>query len=346
MISYLDEKLLIQTCRNDEGSYITPSVVDLSDVNPMVGQYAKDTKMLFPHSVLDFFKSQMGRQHPIRYYNYDMSVYRETTAVDLSAKVLRYLANYASDETASKVSHAVITVPAYFRVAEKRATLEAAEKAGFEHVWLMEEPVAAAVYYGYKGNKKETVLVYDLGGATFDVSAVEIDGYYYDCFLCDGDIQLGGKDWDNCMQDIIKRKLMNAWEMDEIDLMFELDDEDNAEIALKAEEAKRELTSQMSTDIKFNLNAGRAQFEVTRQEFEVETKSLLDRTIAIIRSVKEKAEVKGKKITKILLVGGSSYMPQVQERLTAEFPDVEVPDPMDPNLVVSKGAAYYGKLRF
>ncbi len=336
VISYLDENLLIQTCRNDKGSDITPSVVDLSDVNPLVGQDAKDNKVFYPHSVLDFFKREMGQGHAAKYYgeNFD----KETTAIDLSAEVLKYLAKYASDSTGSKVGVVVITVPAYFGTEQKEATKEAAEKAGFDSVHLIEEPTAAAVYYGYKGDKKETVLVYDLGGGTFDVVAVEIDGYNYDCFAVEGDEQLGGKDWDSCMQEIIKRKLVDAG-IDEGDL----DDEDNAEIALKAEKAKQALTSQMTTDIKFKLNAGRAQFEVTRQEFEAETKSLLDRTIATTRSVKEAAEAKGKKITKILMVGGSSYMPQVQERLTAEFPDVEVPNPMDPNMAVSKGAAYYGK---
>ena len=336
VISYLDENLLIQTCRNDKGSDITPSVVDLSDVNPLVGQDAKDNKVFYPHSVLDFFKREMGQGHSAKYYgeNFD----KETTAIDLSAEVLKYLAKYASDSTGSKVGVVVITVPAYFGTEQKEATKEAAEKAGFDSVYLIEEPTAAAVYYGYKGDKKETVLVYDLGGGTFDVVAVEIDGYNYDCFAVEGDEQLGGKDWDSCMQEIIKRKLVDAG-IDEGDL----DDEDIAEIALKAEKAKQALTSQMTTDIKFKLNAGRAQFEVTRQEFEAETKSLLDRTIATTRSVKETAEAKGKKITKILMVGGSSYMPQVQERLTAEFPDVEVPNPMDPNMAVSKGAAYYGK---
>lgn len=336
VISYLDENLLIQTCKNDHGNDITPSVVDLSDVNPMVGQDAKDNKLFYPHSVLDFFKCEMGQGHAVKYYgeNFD----KETTAIDLSAEVLKYLAKYAEDATSSRVSVVVVTVPAYFGQEEKQATKEAAEKAGFEKVHLIEEPTAAAVYYGYKGDKKETVLVYDLGGGTFDVVAVEIDGYNYNCFVVDGDQQLGGKNWDICMQDIIKRKLAENG-IEESDL----DDEDIAGIQISAEKAKQALTAKTETNVRLKLNAGKADFEVTRQEFEDETKQLLDRTIDTTRSVKEKAEAKGNTITKILLVGGSSYMPQVKQRLIAEFPDVEIPNPMDPNMAVSKGAAFYGK---
>lgn len=167
VISYLDENLLIQTCSNEDGDMITPSVVDLSDVNPTVGQVAKDNKVFYPHSVLDFFKREMGNGHATIYYgeNFD----KETTAIDLSAEVLRYLARYASDATDSSIEMVVITVPAYFGPEEKQSTKEAAEKAGFKDVFLIEEPTAAAVYYGYKGDKNETVLVYDLGGGTFDV---------------------------------------------------------------------------------------------------------------------------------------------------------------------------------
>lgn len=336
VISYLDENLLIQSCRNEEGTNITPSVVDLSDVNPVVGQLAKDNKVFYPHSVLDFFKCEMGQGNAVKYYgeNFD----KETTAIDLSAEVLKYLAKYASDETGSKVSVVVITVPAYFSTEEKLATKDAAEKAGFEKVHLIEEPTAAAVYYGYKGDKNETVLVYDLGGGTFDVVAVEINGYDYNCFVVEGDQQLGGKDWDFCMQEIIKNKLAeNGIDYED------LDDEDNATIQNEAEKAKKSLTSKKTTDVRLKLSAGKANFEVTREEFEEATKSLLDRTIETTRKVKGQAEEKGKKITKILLVGGSSYMPQVQERLVTEFPDLEVPNPMDPNMAVSKGAAYYGK---
>jgi len=336
VISYLDENWQVQTCSNKLGDRITPSVVDLSGETPVIGQNAKDNKTFYPHSVLSFFKCEMGQGHAVKYYgeNYD----KETTAIDLSAEVLKGLAEYASDATGSKVAVVVITVPAYFGTEEKKATKEAAEKAGFDIVHLIEEPTAAAVFYGYKGDKNETVMVYDLGGGTFDVVAVEINGFSYDCFAVDGDQQLGGKNWDASMQDIFKRKLASKG-IDESDLT----DEDIAEIEIQAEKAKKNLTEFPSADVKLRLDAGKAQFEVTRQEFEDETRSLLDRTIETAKKVKEKAEGLGKTITKILMVGGSSYMPQVQERLIAEFPDVEVPNPMDPNMAVSNGAAYYGK---
>ena len=338
VISYLDDNGLIQTCKNEEGSQITPSVVDLSGAVPVVGDVAKDNKVFAPHSVLDHFKREMDQGHAPKYYGeaYD----KTTTAIDLSAEVLKYLARYASDETGSLVGAVVITVPAYFGTEQKAATKEAAVKAGFNEadVYLIEEPTAAAVYYGYKGDKKETVMVYDLGGGTFDVVAVDIDGYKYDCCVVDGDVELGGKEWDQCMMDIITGKLMEKG----IDVTS-LSEDDLAEIQLAAEKAKKALTPSESTNVSLKLEAGKAQLEVTREEFEALSMPLLNRTIERTRAAKEKAESLGKTITKILLVGGSSYMPQVQERLTAEFPDVEVPNPMDPNMAVSKGAAFYGK---
>ncbi len=338
VISYLDDNMLIQTCKNDNGTGITPSVVDFSDSdeNPTVGQVAKDNKVFQPQYVFDFFKCEMGNGDKLKYYGEDLT--KKTTAIDLSAAVLKYLAKYATDETDSKVNCVVITVPAYFSTVEKEATKKAAEKAGFEEVHLIEEPTAAAVYYGFKGDKKETVLVYDLGGGTFDVVAIEIDGYDYNCFVIEGDQQLGGKQWDERVIDIIKTKLTDK-DVDESDL----DEEDMAEIQNAAEKAKKALTPQTSTTIKLRLSVGKYEFPISRDEFEAKTKDLLDRTIESTRKVKEEVEAKGKKITKILMVGGSSYMPQVQSRLTAEFPDIEIPNPMDPNMAVSKGAAFYGK---
>lgn len=336
-ISYLDENLLIQTCSNENGDMLTPSVVDLHDEsNHVVGSVAKDNKVFYPYSVLDFFKCEMGKGHEVKYYgeNFD----KETNAIELSSKVLKHLAEYAQDSTDSKVSVVVITVPAYFGTEEKAATKEAAEKAGFESVHLIEEPTAAAVYYGYKGDKNETVLVYDLGGGTFDVVAVAIDGYNYDCFEVEGDQNLGGKNWDKCMVDIINRKIVEAGGD-----TTEFSDEDIAAIQLQAENAKKALTPQDVTSVKLRLDCGKYMFDITREEFEKETLSLLDRTIETTRKVKANAESKGHTITKILLVGGSSYMPQVKRRLTEEFSDIDVPNPMDPNLAVSKGAAYYGK---
>lgn len=336
VISYLDENLLIQTCSNENGDMITPSVVDLSGSNPVVGLSAKNEKAFCPHSVLDFFKRAMGQGHSAIYYGENSD--KTTNAIDLSSYVLEYLAKYASDVTGSSVEVVVITVPAYFGTEERQATEEAAKKAGFKNVFLLEEPTAAAVYYGYKGDKNETVLVYDLGGGTFDVVAVEINGYNYNCFVVEGNYQLGGKDWDIRMREIINDKLAEKG----VDVNG-LEDDDISAIQEAAEKAKKALTPKEITNVKLKIENEKYSFEVSRAEFEEKTSDLLDETIKTTKFAKEQAEQKGGKITKILLVGGSSYMPQVQKRLIAEFPDIEVPNPMDPNMAVSKGAAYYAK---
>ena len=339
VISYIDEDLLVQTCINEYGDMFTPSVVDLSDVYPIVGQVAKDNQLFYPHSVLDFFKREMGNGHATIYYgeNFD----NETTAIDLSAEVLKYLAKYASDATGSIVDRVAITVPVYFGIEEKLSTKEAAEKVGFKEIIFIEEPIAAVINYGYTGNEKETVLVYNHGGSTFDVTAVEINHNDYSILYADGDFLLGGKDWDARMQDIIKEKLTE----DGVDIS-NLDDENTAEIQVAAEKAKKVLTDKEAATIKLRLECGKYKFEVTRAEFEERTKDLLDRTIKITRNVKEKIEEKGREISKIILVGGSSYMPQVQQRLISEFSDLEIPNPGAPNLALSRGAAYYAYRAF
>lgn len=335
-ISYLDNNLMIQVCKNHEGSQITPSVVKLDDGGVVVGQVAKDDKVFCPYNVLDGFKRNMDKgEVPINYgENYDKAI----TPIELSAEVLKYLAKYASEVTESAVKIVTITVPAYFGAEQKAATKKAAELAGFTDVHLIEEPTAAAVYYGYKGDRNETVLVYDLGGGTFDIVAVEINGYQYDCSVIKGDHQLGGKDWDEMMVELITEKLSEQ----NIDVN-QFDESDEADIKIQAEEAKKALTQMDSKDVKFRLSCGRATVKVTREEFEQKTKHLLDQTIETTKQVKAQVEESGKSITKILLIGGSTYMPQVRDRLIAEFSDVEVPPPMDPNLAVSMGAAYYGK---
>ena len=167
---------------------------------------------------------------------------------------------------------------------------------------------------------------------------MDIDGFKYDCFAVEGDYQLGGKDWDTEMVKIIKEKL----EEQDCDCCG-LSPEDEAEVRRAAEDLKIKLTAQESAQANLRLEVGKAKIEVTRQEFEDRTRPLLDKTIELTKKVAEDASAKGKTITKILLVGGSSYMPQVQQRLTEEFPNIEVPNPMDPNKAVSKGAAYFGK---
>lgn len=343
VISYLEgleSNYQIRTCPNPEGRMLTPSVVYMSDDAPIVGQIAKDKKVMKPHSVLDYFKRQMGKGNDKIYYgeNYD----KATTAIDLSAEVLKYLAKYAEDETDSKVDSVVITVPAYFETDQKKDTEEAARRAGFSQVNLIEEPTAAAFSYGQKGDKHETVLVYDLGGGTFDIVAVEIDGYKFDCFAVEGDVELGGKNWDERMQEIIKENLKEKG----IEIS-ELGDNEIADIQKAAEVTKINLTNESVTDVELRIGNESYEFEVTRKEFEDKTKDLLDRTIERTKKAKERAEKERKgRISKILLVGGSSYMPQVKKRLELEFSDegIEVTAFRNPNMVVSQGAANYGKV--
>ena len=318
---------------NAEGARTTPSVVGFSkNGERLVGQTAKRQAIANPERTISSIKRHMGSDYKV---DIDGKKY---TPQEISAMILQKLKTDAEAYLGQPVTEAVITVPAYFTDSQRQATKDAGQIAGLTVKRIINEPTAAALSYGIDKEDDQRVMVYDLGGGTFDIVAVDIDGFKYDCFAVEGDYQLGGKDWDTEMVKIIKEKL----EEQDCDCCG-LSPEDEAEVRRAAEDLKIKLTAQESAQANLRLEVGKAKIEVTRQEFEDRTRPLLDKTIELTKKVAEDASAKGKTITKILLVGGSSYMPQVQQRLTEEFPNIEVPNPMDPNKAVSKGAAYFGK---
>ena len=339
-ISYMDEHNKAVVLTNSEGERITPSVVffeDIGEENPniVVGTAAKEMSKLYPKDVSSFIKRQMGTDYP--FYLSEDETYRPE---EISAYILRKLVQDAEESAGEKVEDVVITVPAYFGVNEREATKRAGEIAGLNVVGLIPEPTAAAVAYGMTKETNKKVLVYDLGGGTFDVTLIDISNQSIEAIVTGGDHSLGGKDWDDAIINYLVEQYHEQSGSDE-DI---LEDEETAQqLQLIAEISKKQLSSLSKAPITFNHGIERVRVELTRGKFEELTEHLLERTIELTKLMLEEAKKKGEgkdQIDEIILVGGSTRMPQIEARLTKEF-NVQL-TVFDPDESVAKGAALYG----
>jgi molecular chaperone DnaK (HSP70) len=303
--------------------------------NVVVGKTAKEAAGAEPKQVVSLIKREMGNR------DYQQTFFgEEYTPPSISAIILSALAREAEQQTGGKVTDVVITVPAYFGLLEKDATRKAGEIAGLNVIGIVPEPVAAAFQYGIAGRAEgTTVLVYDLGGGTFDVSLIKLTDTAIEVLVVDGDHKLGGADWDAKLLDYIVDQTVAGCGDDSL-----RDDEPMLqELRIVAEETKKALSTTESKTQIVRYTGSPAKIVVTRSQFEELTADLLDDTIRITRRTLETAEEKYPGITKqisdVLLVGGSSKMPAVTAALSREFG--WSPKLTDPDLAVAKGAALY-----
>lgn len=338
-IAYLDDSGRPTVCRNQTNSTeTTPSVVYFeTPSNVVVGETAKQSAVLDPPNVVSLIKREMGTDWKTDYQGKDY------TPEEISALILRQLAADAEAHTGGPVKQVVITVPAYFGGREKKATENAGKIAGLDVVGIVPEPVAAAIHYDLtSGGADKTVLVYDLGGGTFDTTVIKVSAGEVTVLCTDGDTNLGGADWDERLSSHLLTRfteLASPSESPEDDLEFQ------QEVATKAEEVKKQLSQQQSRPLPLRFAGASAKVEVTRAEFETMTADLLDRTVVIVKRTLETLKEKqpGATIDEVLLVGGSTKMPMVAERLTREFG--WTPKLHDPDLAVAKGAAIFALSR-
>jgi molecular chaperone DnaK len=335
-VAYIDNAGKPVIARNNSGEETTPSVIYFESAdNVVVGTTAKDTAVVTPDSVVSLVKREMGSADYVRTF-----FGSEYSAPALSALILDALRGGAESDSGRRLERAVITVPAYFGMIEKSATRQAGELAGIEVIGLVPEPVAAALAYGFGTDaESKTLLVYDLGGGTFDVTVIRLGTDEIRALVVDGNAELGGADWDEILIEHIAAEITTQLGDDSI-----RDDEAAMqEIATKAEKAKRELSSKESAKVIMRHSGGSATVTVTRAEFEEMTKHLLGQTIDITKRALETLEASDPgttlQITDVLLVGGSSFMPAVAHTLKSEFGwDSKL---ADPNLAVARGAALY-----
>jgi molecular chaperone DnaK len=320
---------------NREGEYTTPSVVFFDGETPVVGSSAKHSAVLEPLNVVQFVKRHMGDSS----WAFVTETGTSYSAEEISAMILRRLKDDAEAACGETFTHAVITVPAYFSDAQRRATKDAGRIAGLEVPRIINEPTAAALAYGLEASGTGKVLVYDLGGGTFDVTILDITPTALTVLATGGDRNLGGFDWDNRMMTWINDRFKEAGGATLLD-----DPRADQDLRDRCEQAKRTL-SQMST-AKVVVTAGglNRAVPITLEQFEDLTRDLLERTEVVMEGVLQDAGLGWTSISKVLLVGGSTRMkavPALIERITGIKPSRE----LHPDEVVALGAALQaGKL--
>jgi molecular chaperone DnaK len=323
---------------NAEGDRTTPSVVAFADDGErLIGKPAKNQAIQNPDRTIRSIKRHMGEE------GYTVEIGDdEYTPEQLSAMILQKIKRDAEEYLGDDVEKAVITVPAYFNDRQRQATKDAGEIAGFDVERIINEPTAASMAYGLDDESDQTVLVYDLGGGTFDVSILDLGGGVYEVVATNGDNSLGGDDWDEAVIDHLAAEFKNNHGID-------LRDDRQALQRLKdaAEEAKIELSSRKETSINLPFitatDSGPVHLEqkLTRAKFESLTGDLIERTVGPTKQALEDAGYSKDDIDEVILVGGSTRMPQVRDKVE-EILGVEPKKSVNPDEAVALGAAIQG----
>ena len=319
---------------NAEGSRTTPSIVGFSKTGEkLVGQLAKRQAILNPDKTIASIKRHMGDDYKVNIEGKDY------TPQEISAMILRKLADDASAYLGEKVTSAVITVPAYFNDAQRQATKDAGKIAGLDVLRIVNEPTAAALAYGMEKEKSEKVLVFDLGGGTFDVSILEIGDGVHEVLSTSGDTHLGGDDFDKKIMDWICDEFKKQ---EGIDLSG--DKQAMQRVKEAAEKAKIELSSVMETSISLPFITADAngpkhlELSLTRAKFEDLSRDLLNRCKVPVENALKDAGVSKSDLDEVVLVGGSTRIPAVQQ-LVKEYTGKEPNQSVNPDEVVAVGAA-------
>jgi len=317
---------------NAEGERTTPSVVAFKDGEINVGGIAKRQSVVNPDTVSSV-KRLMGTKKKVKANG------KEYTPEEISAMILSDLKKTAEDYLGEKVTKAVITVPAYFNDSERQATKNAGKIAGLEVERIINEPTAAALAYGLdKQDETQTVLVYDLGGGTFDVSILELGDGVFEVKATSGNNKLGGDDFDKRIIDYVVADIKKEHGID-------LSDDKMAMQRIKeeSEKAKKSLSSTTQTTISLPFIAQGVSYEttLTRAKFEELVDDLVESTLEPVRKALKDAKLKASEIDKVLLVGGSTRIPRVQEVVKQEL-GKEPSKGVNPDEVVAMGAAIQG----
>lgn len=327
----------VQMLQNNEGEPLTPSVVSFDDAgDPVVGRRAENRAPANPDRTVRTIKRHVGEEYTIEI---DDETY---DPAEISAEILRKLKADAESYLGDTVTKTVVTVPAYFTADQKKATRRAAKLAGFTEIKLLNEPTAAAIAHGYDADfDDETLVVYDFGGGTLDVSVLEIEGDTFTILTTSGDNHLGGTDFDDA---ILEHVAATVEQEQGVDVLA--DDELRANLRALAEDAKIDLSTVEETELIEPL-LGQIDGEIveidetlTRDTFESITEDLRERALAPLEQALADAERSTDDVDTVLLVGGSTRMPAIQERV-ANYTGVDPELTFEPDKIVAKGAALY-----
>ncbi|MFD2213899.1 molecular chaperone DnaK [Metabacillus endolithicus] len=321
---------------NPEGNRTTPSVVAFKNGERQVGEVAKRQAITNPNTIISI-KRHMGTDYKVEVEG------KNYTPQEMSAIILQHLKSYAEEYLGEPVTKAVITVPAYFNDAERQATKDAGKIAGLEVERIINEPTAAALAYGLdKTDEDQTILVYDLGGGTFDVSVLELGDGVFEVRSTAGDNRLGGDDFDQVIIDYLVAEFKKENGVD-------LSKDKMALQRLKdaAEKAKKDLSGVTSTQISLPfITAGEAgplhlEVSLSRAKFDELSSDLVERTMGPVRQALSDADLSASEIDKVILVGGSTRIPAVQEAIKKAL-GKEPHKGVNPDEVVALGASIQG----
>jgi molecular chaperone DnaK len=324
-----------EVVRNSEGSTVTPSVVLVQDDGAvLVGGMARRQAVARPHDVVLHVKRHMGDPD----WRFVSASDQEYTAEQISAQILRKVADDTGRALAAEIRSAVITVPAYFDDSRRQATKDAAKIAGLEVLRIISEPTAAALAYGLDKRDAGICLVYDLGGGTFDVTVLQVSGGDFTVLATTGARNLGGFDFDNRLINWINEQVVDRGADDLLD-----DPISEARLRDQCEAAKHTL-SQLDTVPVFVDSSGlNMQIELTREQFEALTIDLVQQTIEMVEEVVDAANLTMTDLDEVLLVGGSTRMPMITravDKATGRIPNVT----LHPDEAVALGAAVQAEI--
>ncbi|PKK63610.1 heat shock protein 70 [Rhizophagus irregularis] len=351
----------VEILTNDQGNRITPSYVAFTDDERLIGDAAKNQYSNNPRNTIFDAKRLIGRrfsdkevQQDIRHFPFKVidkdgkpviqvtvkGEERIFTPEEISAMILGKMKEIAESYLGKKVTHAVVTVPAYFNDAQRQATKDAGVIAGLNVLRIVNEPTAAAIAYGLdKSDGERQILVYDLGGGTFDVSLLSIDDGVFEVLATAGDTHLGGEDFDNRVIDhfvkLYKKK-------NKIDVTQDL--KAMGKLKREVEKVKRTLSSQMSTRVEIESFYDGKDFSetLTRAKFEELNNDLFRKTLKPVEQVLKDANIDKKDVHDIVLVGGSTRIPKVQQLLEEFFNGKKASKNINPDEAVAYGAAIQG----
>ncbi len=306
-VASVDENGRAVVLKNAIGEPLTPSVVWFGKDEPLVGAEAKEMQEMGEDKVASFFKRNMGDPFFTLEFNG-----KDYSAKDISAIVLKKLKADAEKALGKPVSKAVITVPAYFNNFQREATIAAGKDAGMEVLRIINEPTAAAIAFGLnqKGNG-QTLLVYDLGGGTFDVTLIEITTDEIKVIGTDGDHELGGKNWDDCIVNWVAQQFEDEFGSNPLSDNLSVN-----ELLVRAESAKKQLSTRDTTRISITHAGEKGRYDLSVETFEELTKDLLERTQLLVERLLQDVQKTWQDVEGVLLVGGSTRMPMVSRWIT------------------------------
>ncbi len=330
-VAHIDPYGKPQIIPNAESERITPSVLLFDGSSALVGTIAKNNTVSEPEKIVDFVKREVGKATEQFHREFNGIKY---SAEELSALILKKLKSDAEKYLKVPVTDAVITVPAYFNDAERTATITAGRLAGLNVLQIINEPTAAALAYGLdKLDEDQTVFVFDLGGGTFDVTLMRIDGHKLEMVATNGDHRLGGKDWDDIIVNHVAEEFDKVHGENPL-----LDLQSYQDLQSRALGAKIQLSSRDRTTLVHSHNGKSIKVELTRDQFETMTKHLVEKCKAICEIVMREANMQWSDVNKILLVGGMTRMPMVRNMIN-ELTSVPLAEDVNPDEAVAVGAA-------